>query len=880
MSSSSKSQPSAPWSCHPFVFGCGRTPRDRLVEAFELAAAAGISAFDSAQLYRSDAQLLALAWNANETSAGNATAVRVGTKVHNAVAPGVLYALLHEMAHSHAGGSPLWRVLLQRPLPIYVWRDLEEAQRNGLVDHIGICNVSIKDLQTLNQDASVKPSIVQMECHPFLPDWDASLALINYCHDNGIHCEVHSVLLGGIGPHATSSRTDRPTLQTIADALGATMDETVRSMVHWVRRNAPTVSFCLTSSQPDHLAVLVRAVTEPLPPQPTTLDASLESLRSNVSPIRLYPFGKDSLQVLRAEASAALGSATAVDEPSAISRAFASFECVQQIAKFVQADLDAMEDLDDSEEELSPSDPWPFSTCAFSIRVTMDKQIYRRVAILVFGTENEKEWMKNLDLDDAEAVEDWLLFSYVNSCKSKLDNLMRRIRVLHDQRRQTKALKPRIDENARLKLQSGPEVGDDETDEIPDAIANPVAMPLDTATHHDLEPFFKFVRNLNGPPNCDVEFAKGAVLKGGHLDMCKQVVGPAHLGALCRAVQETLNRNTKAIQHFLVGNNLAFDQGLEALLELMDDKYGIQTWYLAGNCIDGAIFSRIVDVMQSNSTCTMLWLKRNPIAKPVVGQQDPLIGARSIARLLACNKTIQVLDVHNVALLDEGIAAIADELSSRLVSNPASPTPGLGCITQMDLSANAITKTGAVTLAAILHDHLPFLDSLFLDINRIGDEGIASVCAALGSRHAPSSTPITRLSVGSNRLTDVGLARVCAYADANPALMMLNVGCYLSSSDLGERFNRFESVAPLVALIERHPGIRLVKCEKAGLARASCDELLAAAERRGNVAVCCWQTGGSDRKWGTFVPFDEETYRRVKQPEIVDHIYSIYRNAI
>ena len=97
----------------------------------------------------------------------------------------------------------------------------------------------------------------------------------------------------------------------------------------------------------------------------------------------------------------------------------------------------------------------------------------------------------------------------------------------------------------------------------------------------------------------------------------------------------------------------------------MKDQYGIETWYLAGNCIDGETMHRIADALEHNTVCKSLWLKRNPIG--------PKTGAEALGRLLARNRHIEVLDLHNTGLCDAGMVALnAAEEEATLVSDVVS----------------------------------------------------------------------------------------------------------------------------------------------------------------------------------------------------------------
>jgi hypothetical protein len=59
--------------------------------------------------------------------------------------------------------------------------------------------------------------------------------------------------------------------------------------------------------------------------------------------------------------------------------------------------------------------------------------------------------------------------------------------------------------------------------------------------------------SFEAQPTADVKFGRGA----GHLDWCKEVVGPAHMYRLCKVVKDVAYCGID--QHFLIGNNVAFE---------------------------------------------------------------------------------------------------------------------------------------------------------------------------------------------------------------------------------------------------------------------------------------------------------------------------------
>lgn len=47
------------------------------------------------------------------------------------------------------------------------WKDMEKAVRAGKVKSIGISNFESKRLEEICEAANIKPSVLQVECHPY-----------------------------------------------------------------------------------------------------------------------------------------------------------------------------------------------------------------------------------------------------------------------------------------------------------------------------------------------------------------------------------------------------------------------------------------------------------------------------------------------------------------------------------------------------------------------------------------------------------------------------------------------------------------------------------------------------------------------------------------
>ena len=73
------------------------------------------------------------------------------------------------------------------------WRAMEDAYRQGLVRAIGVSNMSVEQLKTLKQTATLwPPAVNQVELHPLYPQSELS----EYCKKEGIILEAYASLGG------------------------------------------------------------------------------------------------------------------------------------------------------------------------------------------------------------------------------------------------------------------------------------------------------------------------------------------------------------------------------------------------------------------------------------------------------------------------------------------------------------------------------------------------------------------------------------------------------------------------------------------------------------------------------------------------------------
>ena len=229
----------------PVGFGCSRYRDGEYVDRIESIATAldaGYRLFDSAELYGNESRigglldspgapdreglfLLSKVWNTNHEHVAEAcegTLAELGIDALDA------YLLHWPDAWAYQGPlsdlaslPPAEQEELTFPTdadgtPVTAdvsltetWERMEDLYDRGLTRSLGVCNVSLAQLETIAESARVLPSIVQVESHPYRPRTE----LIEACHARGIRVLAHS-------PLSAPGLLDEPVLVDIADEHG------------------------------------------------------------------------------------------------------------------------------------------------------------------------------------------------------------------------------------------------------------------------------------------------------------------------------------------------------------------------------------------------------------------------------------------------------------------------------------------------------------------------------------------------------------------------------------------------------------------------------------------------------------------------------------
>lgn len=344
--------------------------------------------------------------------------------------------------------------------------------------------------------------------------------------------------------------------------------------------------------------------------------------------------------------------------------------------------------------------------------------------------------------------------------------------------------------------------------ELSNNIMNPTPMPVDIPPIEELNPFFDFLKkseqvssdNANG----FVEFKRGIFYNDGRMDLCKQVVADVHINKLMDSLVDN-----KYIEHFLLGNNIMNTEGCNAISRfivesVMKCKEQIKTWYLAGNRIDSEGIKMICNALIQSKTTKSLWLKRNPIGP---------VGAASIASLLRYNKSIEVLDLTNTGIMDDGAKYIFEALCFNTT------------LKYLYVGACGLEDIDYIIdyFKYIIDNDIHGLEYIYLEMNRIGNYYSKKLVSVIKDyKHMKGFV------LSSNRITD------CTFLDSlvdNETIVYLDLGFYKSTLDLGELPNNFSienkeaNINSIINFITHNKTVKIFSFLNTGLSEEAVEKI-------------------------------------------------------
>jgi diketogulonate reductase-like aldo/keto reductase len=94
------------------------------------------------------------------------------------------------------------------------WRTLEDLVDEGKCKAIGLSDVGLEQTKEIFDAATIKPAVVHVESHPYLPEWE----LLNYCKKNGIVLQAFAAL----GHSSEPNVLEDPVITAIAKRVNKT----------------------------------------------------------------------------------------------------------------------------------------------------------------------------------------------------------------------------------------------------------------------------------------------------------------------------------------------------------------------------------------------------------------------------------------------------------------------------------------------------------------------------------------------------------------------------------------------------------------------------------------------------------------------------------
>lgn len=123
---------------------------------------------------------------------------------------------------------------------IETWQALERLVDDGRCKAIGLSDVTLEKVREVVAAARIKPAVVQVESHPYLPEWE----LLDFCREHGIVLLAFAALGHGMTP----SVLDHPVIASIARRVEKTPAQVALAWA--VQRGT---AFLTTSTKPGYI---------------------------------------------------------------------------------------------------------------------------------------------------------------------------------------------------------------------------------------------------------------------------------------------------------------------------------------------------------------------------------------------------------------------------------------------------------------------------------------------------------------------------------------------------------------------------------------------------------------------------------------------------
>jgi diketogulonate reductase-like aldo/keto reductase len=829
------------------------------------------------------------------------------------------------------------RILLHRPMNKIAWETLEENVKLGNISEIGVSNHSITDLKKLKEYYTIKPCVNQIELHPFL-DQQELTDVITYCNQENIPIEAHSVFCKSqvfkspaIYEIFLNSNLNKE--KNLVDEIALNLV----NFAFYKGATRVCVSSKVQERFKNFKVSLNSNICEQLSKLSLNEKLRVRLYRFNLSNYTYLPkcpedLNKENLDLNLKEIKEQEIITYVTQVAKILKQDFETYTTNNYATKDLSLDLKNVDDAMFTISEVCLEVPNPRNSNSNSNSNNVDvtsnymRRISTGIALQWLNLEDEfvklggkfsytqrleiKEDKKDKE-EDKEVINKRkdLIHAAWKTYRKNLSKLTQIVKLRNTFRLPYQKL---LKEYAKysnkvcyLKVKNNKKslggdgvLSNNQENKISNFVINPTPMPVQTAPKEELEQFLNYISQLQEPPKVTQKFPRGVINDDGRLDVCKQVVGPEFIVELCNAVKKG-----HAVTHFLLGNNISFgssnefvftgeegnvqEENLEenknkinkkikinknevisanAVASLMRDKTQlIETYYLAGNMISSIGLKILCDALQDNTHVKAFWLKRNPLL--------PASGVY-LAELLSKNKTIEVLDLNNTGLLDEGVI----NFCNYFVDNKTQSTS----LKHIYLDTNGLTEKCSESLGKFLAIHKDILVSVFLSVNRLGDTGIRNVLKGLAN-----SKSMKRFCCSSNGLTVLILDDVYKYCMTLNNLQMLDIGYFKNTLDMGEQRNNYSvnkvnnkdsliAINNFSLLVEQHKKLKYINLYNTQLDITSYNIIKSKLQK--DQIFIAQQYGVLKSDIDDVINCEKSVIQKLRNPRRVLDIASVYRN--
>src|ERR1700722_12059661 len=123
---------------------------------------------------------------------------------------------------------------------VETWRALERLVDEGHCRSIGLSDITLEKLRDVVSAARIKPSVVQVESHPYLPEWE----LLEFCWEHGIVLQAFAAVGHGLEPKLIED----PVITAIAHRVHKTPGQV---LLAWAVQRG--TAFLTTSTKPPRI---------------------------------------------------------------------------------------------------------------------------------------------------------------------------------------------------------------------------------------------------------------------------------------------------------------------------------------------------------------------------------------------------------------------------------------------------------------------------------------------------------------------------------------------------------------------------------------------------------------------------------------------------